>query len=56
MNRYSDQWKFNRYYTPNMLGALGYNFYNLDRKNCFYHTPMGEHKMVVKKKLVTERI
>lgn len=38
MVRNNDLWKFNHYYTPNMIGYLGYQSHNLERPRSFYHT------------------
>ena len=38
MARNNDLWKFNHYYTPNMLGCIGYPSHNLERPKSFYHT------------------
>lgn len=38
MARNNDLWKFNHYYTPNMLGYIGYPSMNLERPRSFYHT------------------
>lgn len=38
MQRNNDMWKFNHYYTPNMMGHLGHPSFNLERPKSFYHT------------------
>ena len=38
MRRNNDLWKFNHFYTPNMLGYIGYPSFNLERPRSFYHT------------------
>ena len=36
-------WKFGHYYTPNMLGFIGYNSYNTVRRPSVYHTRIRMH-------------
>jgi len=36
MTKNNDMWKFNHFYTPNMLGFLGYHSYNSERPKSFY--------------------
>lgn len=55
MARNNDLWKFNHFYTPNMLGYIGYPSMNLERPRSFYHTSIKlNHRPV--RRLSTPRL
>jgi hypothetical protein len=54
MTKNNDMWKFNHFYTPNMLGFLGYHSYNSERPKSFYKTnlrllPLDQRPKNIKK-------
>jgi len=60
MSKNSEMWKFNHFYTPNMMGFLGYHSVNLQRPKTFYSTNIklikeGGPAQVKKSKKVLER-